>query len=323
MRGAVFPIGIEGRVRLKLSVLIATYGRPAALKAAVESLFRQTRVPDEIVIAMWSNDGPTASVADELVAYASAEPALPSVKVIRAMENTVTAKENAAMRAATGDIVCFMDDDAIARPDWLQRIEQLYKDPAVGAVGGRDIIWKDGQAWERNVRTVGRLYWFGRLLGNHHERTVGIRNVDFLKGVNMSFRRELASPIDPRLVGEKPYGFEIDMALLVRARGYRVLFDPQAIVDHYTTSNMSANQVSLARVSNHNLTYLLLKHLSWSRRIAFLLYTFLIGDKGTIGLFRAPWLVWREKWTFEELAAHFTAKVDGIRSFWAWSRCAR
>jgi len=323
MRGAVFPVGIDAPVRFRLSVLIATYGRPAALKAAVESLVRQTRPPDEVVIAMWSDDGPTASVVDELVAYANAEPGLPSIRVVHTPENTVCAKENAAMRTATGDILCFMDDDAKARPGWLQSLERLYGDPSVGAVGGRDMIWKDGKIWEKNVSTVGHLYWFGRLLGNHHERTFGVREVDFLKGVNMSFRREVMSPIDPRLIGEKPYGFEIDMGLAVRARGYRVLYDPQVVVDHFSASNMSAKQLGLARVSNHNLTYILLKHLPWNRRIAFLLYTFLVGDKGTIGLLRVPWLVWREHWTWKQVVVHFAAKIRGIRSFWAWLRAGR
>ena len=49
------------------------------------------------------------------------------------------------MEAAEGSIVCFMDDDAAARPDWLERIERHHSDPTVGGAGGRDVVHLDGQ----------------------------------------------------------------------------------------------------------------------------------------------------------------------------------
>jgi GT2 family glycosyltransferase len=305
---------------LTVSVLIATYARPAGLKAAVESLLQQSLAPDEIVIAMSSGDHATRSVLDKLTA--SLNPALPRprVRVVTTVDNTVSAKENAAMAAATSDVVCFLDDDAVARPEWLARLLAHYADRAVGAVGGRDVLQHAGQAPDPGVRRLGRLRWFGRLHTNHHRLSQGVREVDFLKGCNMSFRRELLHPIDSRLLGVIPYGFEIDMGLEVRAAGHRIVYDPEAAVDHYASSDMSAARSDLAYVVNHNQTYILLKHSRLWRRVAFLFYTFVLGDRNTIGLLRLPLLMARKGLSREAAAAHIGGKLQGLRTFLAWRK---
>ncbi len=301
---------------LKMSVVIATYQRPAALRAAVESLRNQTRPPDEVIIAAWGGDTESLSVVQSLTKSQAPERPLPKLVSVVATENTVLAKENTGMRAASGDVICFMDDDAVAHSDWIERLQRHYVDTSVGAVGGRDIVIKEGRGVPtREVTRVGSLAWFGRLIGNHHERAIGARDVDFLKGCNMSFRRDVLSPVDPRLVGTIPYGFEIDMGLTVRALGRRVVYDPEAQVDHYASSDMSARLAALARTTNHNQTYILLKHLSWPRKLVFLLYSLVIGDSNTIGLLRVPGLVLRRRWTPAELWPHFAGKIAGIRSY--------
>jgi GT2 family glycosyltransferase len=300
---------------VKVSVVIATYRRPDGLHAAVESLRRQTRVPDEIVIAMTTADRLTRPVVETLLREQNGGGHPPVIRVAAVREQSVAAKENAGIAIASGTIVCFMDDDAVARPDWIERLTRHFADSTVGAVGGRDVIWHADRAPERAVKDIGRLRWFGRILANHHQFATGVRDVEFLKGCDMGFRRDLLVPIDPQLVGLVPYGFEIDLGLTIRDRRHRVLYDPEASVDHFATSDMSAARADLAYITNHNQTYILLKHLPWVRRIAFLLYTFLVGDRNTIGLLRVPALVLGHGWSWDSVAGHFRGKVAGIRTF--------
>lgn len=300
---------------MKVSVVISTYRRPDGLHKAVESLRRQTRVPDEIVIAMTSADSLTRPVVETLVQRQNGASHPPVIKVVAVPQHDVIAKENAGIAAASGTVVCFMDDDAVARPQWIERLTRHFADSTVGAVGGRDVIWHADRGPERAIKDIGRLRWFGRIQANHHQFSTGVRDVQFLKGCDMGFRRDLVVPIDRRLVGVIPYGFEIDMGLTVRDRRHRVLYDPEAAVDHFATSDMSAARADLAYITNHNQTYILLKHLPWVRRMVFLLYTFLVGDRNTIGLLRVPTLVLRRGWSFETVAGHFRGKVAGIRTF--------
>jgi GT2 family glycosyltransferase len=294
-------------------VIVATYRRPASLRATLQSLLRQSQPPLEIIVAMWSVDPPSHAVVEE-IRSALAPAATPLVRGVQVPENRVASKENAGIQAAAGDILCFIDDDAVAPPDWLERLAAHYADPAVAGVGGRDIIRTWDTTGEEAVASVGRVSWFGRVIGNHHKPSRGVRQVAFLKGCNMSYRREAVRLIDPLLVGEIPYGFEIDMGLGTRPWG-RLLYDPTLTVDHYPSSDMAAQQPTVARVTNHNQTYVLLKHLPAWGRIAFLAYTFALGDRNTIGLLRVPWLWFGEHWGARALGAHFSGKWAGVRSF--------
>lgn len=297
-----------------ISVLVATFDRPALLRAALESLRAQSRPPHEVIVTAWADDLPTIEVARELQADPAWSSGMSRIEFIATAENTVIAKENAAIGLATGEIVCFMDDDAQAHPDWLGRIVAWYADPTIGAVGGRDVVRRGHRTLDEPARDVGRVRWFGRLIGNHHKRSVGARDVDFLKGVNMSFRRALLPRIDERLAGPVPYGFEIDLGLHVRALGYRVVYDPEIVVDHYSTSEYAASGPIAWKV-NHNQTYVLLKHLPGLRRFTFLAYTFLLGDRNTIGLLRVPFLIVRDRWTLAAIAPHFGGKLAGVRTY--------
>lgn len=299
-----------------VSVLIPTYGRPAALERALGSLWRQTRPPEEVIVAAWAGDEPTRRLFTRLADQDRVEPRDGLSSIVLTEQNSVTAKENAALAAAAGRIVCFMDDDAIARPDWLERLVAHYLDPRVGAVGGRDVVWLDGVPLEPAATEVGRVRWFGRLIGNHHAAVWGAREVDFLKGVNMSFRRDLVTSLDERLAGAVPYGFEIDLGLQVRSLGYRVIYDPGIVVDHYPTTHYGAD-APIAWAVNHNQTYVLLKRLPAIRKLAFLAYTFLLGDRNSIGLARVPLALLAEGWPPAAVAAHFAGKLAGLRTYLA------
>ena len=85
-------------------------------------------------------------------------------------------------------------------------------------------------------RTVGRIQWFGRMIGNHHIGVGPPRDVDVLKGTNMSFRRSAVAghAFDERLRG---YGSqvhsELSICLPLKRHRQRVVYDPAIAVTHY------------------------------------------------------------------------------------------
>lgn len=297
-----------------LSVVVATFARPRQLQRALRSLHEQVRPTDEVIVVFWEGDAETRSLVDDLRRDETWSTGRPHLRLHSTAENTVIAKENAGIGLATGEIVCFMDDDAAARPDWLERLVAWYADPSVGAVGGRDVVRIGDRVVDEPTRQVGRVWWFGRLIGNHHKRSVGARDVDFLKGVNMSFRRALLPRIDERLAGPVPYGFEIDLGLHVRGLGYRVVYDPDIVVDHYATTDYGAAS-PIAWTVNRNQTYVLLKRLPLPRKLAFLVYTLFVGDRNTIGLLRVPLVIVRNRWPLAAIAPHFRGKLAGVRTY--------
>jgi GT2 family glycosyltransferase len=302
---------------LSISVIMPTSHRPQLLHQALASLLKQRYLPREIVVAAYKDD--TESL-DELEGWnARATARNVRLSVIRVGEDSMIARQNAAISAATSDVVAFMDDDAAARPDWLERILANYSSASIGGVGGRDVVWLDGAEYSVPARRVGRVSWYGRLTGNHHN-VAPRQEVSFLKGCNMSFRRELVVELDAGLRGPVAYGYEIDLGLSVRARGFRIIYDPDVTVDHYPSSDMNADARAVARTVNHNQTYVLLKRLPLVRRLAFLAYTAAVGDRNTAGAARIPWLMTRGQWSTRAVGAHIGGKVAGLRTYVARRR---
>jgi GT2 family glycosyltransferase len=267
------------------SVIVASYRRPEMLLRCLAGLLGQERLPDEIVVVTKTVDPASGQAVAQFVA--ERKPACP-IRSVQVTELPIVAAENAGLHAASGDIAAFIDDDAVARPDWLGRLLGHYVDEQVGASGGRDVLTVDDQPYTAGqAERIGQVTWYGRLDGNHHLGTGTPRAVQLLKGVNMSVRRSLIGQIDRRLLGDVTYRWEDDLCLGLWARGYRVVYDPQAIVDHYAGRNTADRALESPKILyevNHNITYVLLKHLpAWHKPIA-LAYTFLIGDGNAWGL---------------------------------------
>jgi len=111
-----------------VSVLIATYNRADLLPQALESLFNQTRVPDEIVVV---DDGSTDNTPELLKSYGS------QLKVIRQENRGLPAARNVGLRAATGDLIAFLDsDDTLPVDSIALRAEYLEAHPEFSAVYG-------------------------------------------------------------------------------------------------------------------------------------------------------------------------------------------
>lgn len=162
-----------------ISVVICTYceARWGDLVAAVESLERQSLPPREIIVVVDHNPALLARVHAEL----------PGVVGVPNLEQRgLPGARNSGWKAARSPIVAFLDDDAVAAPDWLQRLAEGYDDDRVVAVGGAiDPLWEATRpAWlpEEFDWVVGCSY---RSLPQH---TAAVRN---LIGANMSFRRQV------------------------------------------------------------------------------------------------------------------------------------
>lgn len=211
---------------LRVSVLVPSYRRPDALRRCLEALAAQSRRPDEVIVAVRADDAGSAEVAHAARALGL------SVMVTITPVSGVVAAMQAALDASTGDIIALTDDDARPRPDWLTGLlAHFVSAPDVGGVGGRD--W---QPRERgNAAPVGKVQWFGRVIGNHHLGYGEARDVDVLKGANCAFRAPLLRAVgfDHRLRGAgAQMHWELGVCLPLRRAGWRLLYDPQVAVEH-------------------------------------------------------------------------------------------
>jgi glycosyltransferase involved in cell wall biosynthesis len=222
---------------MRASVLIPSYRRPDRLARCLQSLCAQTDVPEEVFVIWQGEDVPTRDTARALAGRAPFP-----LRVLHRPEPGVVGAENAGLDAAQGDLILLIDDDAVAPPDWVARHRSHYDDPSVGAVGGpADNFNPDGSSYpRRKAEPVGRLTWYGRVLGNMYDqptdwRSRPPRTVDHLVGYNLSLR---SFAFDRFEEGLRRYWqlFELDACLQVKARGFRVVFDFANIVEHHPTN---------------------------------------------------------------------------------------
>jgi GT2 family glycosyltransferase len=266
-----------------VSIVVPSYRRPEALARCLLSLEEQLADDDEVLVVRRRDDSATAAVIGE-----SKCAALVEVDVDRRGQ---VAAMLAGIQRARRDVVAFTDDDAVPRADWLSRLRASLEDPGIGAIGGRDIV--HGPASDQGVlrKDVGRISRWGKQIGNHHLGIGPPRQVALLKGANMAFRRgALAIPQGLRGVGAQAHQ-EVSMCLWARKRGWKIVYDPGIVVDHYPAKRFDPDrrerpEARAVSDAAYNYVFSLLSfepQLFWRRA----LYGVLVGDRGIPGFARA------------------------------------
>ncbi len=292
-----------------IGVLIPTYKRSRDLLRCLDALRAQEKLPDDVLLIVREEDTETRSA---LSLYDRGT--LPIRILLVATPGTVYA-HNVGIEACSTDVLAMIDDDTAPHPEWLRTILQNFQaDPRLGGLGGRDRCF-DGQAFDESKEaTVGKLQWFGRAIGNHHRGYGEIREVDLLKGANMSFRRTAleTARCDTRLRGKGAQPNEdTSLTFAVKRAGWKIAYDPNAVVDHYQAVREEKRHYGgVSPVVDpepfvdfaYNEVVGIWDSLSVTRRVVFVLWSVLVGTGVCPGLVQAirftPWLGWQSWYRF-------------------------
>ncbi len=277
---------------VKVSVIVPTYRRTIDLARCLTALEAQQRLADQIVVIARHDDRATLDWLRQLDATRTDV----RRQVALAHVPGVVAAYNLGIETATGDIVCFTDDDAAPHADWIQRIALAFEaDRALGGIGGRDIVHERDTILHGRQAAVGLVRWYGRAIGNHHIGDGAPREVQVLKGVNMAFRREAIGTLrfDSRLRGSgAQVHCEMAFSLDIERRGWPLIYDPSLLVEHYPAQRgdedqrQKFNDAAFYNAS-FNLRLIMCEYLSPAGRWAFVAYSTLIGNRADPGLARA------------------------------------
>jgi glycosyltransferase involved in cell wall biosynthesis len=230
---------------VRISVVICTYALDLFddLLEAVESVRSQTHDDVEVVVVIDGNEELAAQVRDE---YGDTG----EVVIHCNDENRgLSASRNNGIELATGDIIAFLDDDAVAREDWLAELVATYEEHDAIAAGGRMAPrWVAGKP----AFLPAEFYW---LVGVTHrgfaEPGEEVRNTF---GSNISFRASVLEALggfetemgrkgDANLQAEEPE-FCTRMYL---EYGRGVVYNPGAVVEHKVFAYRTERRFLLSR----------------------------------------------------------------------------
>ena len=192
-----------------VSVVVPTYNAAATLAPCIEALMAQSWPHTEIILV---DDGST----DVGTAIAERYP----VRLIRQNHEGASAARDRGYRAATGAFVAYTDSDTEPDPEWLATLMKNFADEHVGAVTGRTIFRTD----DRVASHVRHVDFARRYRRRRRETTLA-------NGPNCVYRKQVLDEVggfDPAWY----HAEDTQVSYRTRERGYRILYDADALVCH-------------------------------------------------------------------------------------------
>ncbi|MGY6636095.1 MAG: glycosyltransferase [Erythrobacter sp.] len=207
------------------SVVINTLNRADLLDDAITGVMQMDYPQFELIVV----NGPSTDHSEDVLARWQGQ-----IKHLRCDVANLSVSRNVGVAAAAGDIVAFLDDDAVPHPQWLRYLARNFADPAIGGVGGYTVD-NTGVRWQVRKTVCDRF-------GNAHfppdcydERSLnwpGTPLYPSLLGTNSSFRMDAM-----REIGGFDHTFaylldETDVCLRLVDAGWGVVYEPAAMIFH-------------------------------------------------------------------------------------------
>jgi GT2 family glycosyltransferase len=142
----------------------------------------------------------------------------------------LSAKRNVALEAATGDILAYLDDDAVVSQGWCNAVRAGFQDPGVGIVTGPSMLGPQASLWKRaaQLAMAGTPYSRRRYM---FDRPGYVEWHDVI-GANVAFRRTALRDAGGCPSQFLAQGDDMAMAFNVTRRGWKVFYAPDAFVYH-------------------------------------------------------------------------------------------
>ena len=217
---------------LSISAIICTHNREQYLEAAIDSLLAQTLTDIEVIVVDNASTDATAEIVQQR---------LSDTRVQYVYEPTLglSSARNTGAKMATGDILAYLDDDAVASPQWLASLLAVYQtNDKVAIAGGKvTLLWPPGvinpPAWLSDDLASGLgAYDLG-------DQVQYIKSPNLTpRGLNYSLRKTFLDAVggfDVNLgrVGKNLLSNEeLHMTQLALKQGWHVVYVPDALAAH-------------------------------------------------------------------------------------------
>ncbi|NNE53712.1 MAG: glycosyltransferase family 2 protein [Sulfitobacter sp.] len=214
---------------MPVSVVVVSRGRPDALKRCLLGLSQLQYDAFEVVVVA---DPAGIAAADEM-------PFAEHLKLQPFDEPNISAARNLGLGQAAGEVVAFIDDDAVPEPQWLRYLIAPAEQSEVAAMGG-PVRGRNGISFQWRARSLDAF-------GEAHDLKIDTERATVLtppkghavktEGTNMAFRRSVLLEVGGFDPAFHYFLDETDLNMRLARAGHRTALVPLAEVHHGSAEN--------------------------------------------------------------------------------------
>ncbi|HEX6810047.1 MAG TPA: glycosyltransferase [Planctomycetota bacterium] len=204
----------------RFSVIVCTHNGRRWLRECLEGIARLDYPDYEVIVVDDGSRDDTAAIA-----------AACGQRVISTPHQGLSSARNTGMRAATGEFVAYIDDDAHPDPLWLRHLALTFLRSTHAGVAGPNLA-PPGDGWVAEC--------IDNAPGNPTQVLLTDREAEHIPGCNMSFRRESLLAIGGFDTRFWAAGDDVDVCWQLQKHGFTLGFSPAAVVWHHRRGSVKA-----------------------------------------------------------------------------------
>jgi glycosyltransferase involved in cell wall biosynthesis len=233
---------------LVVSTVVCTHNRAAHLALAIQSLVDQHTPKEqyEIIVVNNCSTDDTPQVVEQFLGKAN---------INYVYESTIglSHARNRGWQSAKGKYIAYLDDDAIASPDWISTITETFESntPRPGCVGGKVVpMWEAPRPhWLSNelVTCLTAIDWSDTPL------VISDLNKNWLVGANIAFPIEILRQLGGFVLGldragkNLLSGGDVYLQKQIAKAGYTCYYQPKMLIRHFTAKSRLNQQWFMRR----------------------------------------------------------------------------
>jgi hypothetical protein len=213
------PFPAETRPWPRISVIICTYNGAATLRESLDAVCRLIYPYFEVIVV---NDGSTDETASLAAEY--------DCRLITTENCGLSHARNVGMEAATGELVAYLDDDAMPDRHWLQYLADAFLRTAHAAIGGPNIA---------PPQITDTAKCIDNAPGGPVHVLLDDETAEHLPGCNLAVRKSCLLEIGGFDPAFRVAGDDVDLCWRLQERGWTLGFAPGAMVWHHPRRTVS------------------------------------------------------------------------------------
>ncbi len=221
---------MDKQSHFQVSIAICTFNRARYVKACLESIREQVKKYQDVEVLVIDNNSTdnTKEVCEQM------QDEDWELRYFFEKEQGLSHARNKAIEVSRATWIAYLDDDATAHKDYLSRMKYIIDNYDFDCFGGMYYAYYENS----------KPKWLSDSFGTKRKLTDAVAEIhdDYLSGGNLVCKRDVlidiqGFPVHLGMKGTKiGYGEEDKMQKDLRAKGYRIGFDPELGIDHLVAS---------------------------------------------------------------------------------------